>query len=182
MDINLGALSHLLITDTFKSHLEMSPWELLPGALMLLFASFGVAHFYSEKKKTQVYSQRQRAERSRISLPLKISTPVTQEFSVLTYDISLTGAFLPYDELKNSMAFTSLVGKRSGIKVGDLVDIQLITGRFSHITCQARVVRYNFSDDTLPPKGIGIEFIQLSKKSKRVLANIIQQEETLKAA
>lgn len=165
-----------------KSQLEMSPWELFPGAIMLLFVGAGIAHLYAQNKKTRRYNQRQRGERVRLSLPLLINTPVTQEFSVNTYDISLTGAFLPYDDLRKSMAFTSLVGKRTGIKVGDLVDIKVYTGRFSQFSCQARVIRYNFSDDNLPPKGIGIEFVNLSKKNKKILENIILQDHVQQAA
>lgn len=149
---------------------------------MLLFIGAGISHFYGQKKKNSYYSKRQRSERTRLALPLVINTPVTQEFSVKTYDISLTGAFLPYEDLKNSMAFTSLIGKRSGIKVGDLVDIKVYIGRFSQLHCQARVVRYNFSDSNLPPKGIGIEFVNLNKKKRKILQNLIEKESYQPAA
>ena len=160
----------------------MSPWEFFPGVIMLLFIGAGFSHFYNQNKKKNVYAKRQRGQRTRLSLPLVINTPVTQEFSVKTFDISLTGAFLPYEDLKSSMAFTSLIGKRTGIKVGDLVDIKIFIGRFSQIACQARVVRYNFSDENLPPKGIGIEFVNLNKKNQRNLQNLIDEQLLVEAA
>lgn len=178
----LQQFKSMVEADILRSQIEMSAWEFFPGALLLLFVGAGLSHFYTQNKKKQVYKSMQRSERARISLPLVINTPVTQEFSVRTYDISLTGAFLPYEDLKNSMAFTSLIGKRTGIKVGDLVDIKVYTGRFSQISCQARVVRYNFSEDKLPPRGIGIEFVNLSKKNQKVLENLIYQETLQKVA
>ncbi len=159
-----------------RSQIEMSPWEFFPGVVMLLFIGAGLSHFWQEKRKVRSFAQKQRGERARMALPLLINTPVTQEFTVKTYDISMTGAFLPYEDLKSSVTFTSLIGKRSGIKVGDLLDIKVYTGRFSQFSCQARVVRYNFSDDTPPPKGIGIEFVNISKKSKRTLQTIIERK------
>jgi hypothetical protein len=169
-------LQDIVNIETLKSQIEMSTWEFFPGILLLLFLGAGVYHLYSQRRRQRVYPQKQRSARTRLSLPLVINTPVTQEFSVRTFDISLTGAFLPFDDLKNSMAFTSLVGKRSGIKVGDLVDIKVYTGRFSQISCQARVIRYNFSDHSLPPKGIGIEFVNLSKKHQKILRHLIESQ------
>ncbi len=171
-----GTIAHLITSSPLRSQIEMSNWEFFPGVLMLLFLGAGLSHLYNQKKHKRGYANTQRSERYRMSLPLVINTPVTQEFSVRTFDVSLTGAFLPYDDLKNSMAFTSLVGKRSGIKVGDLVDIKVYIGRFSQFNCQARVIRYNFSDNNLPPKGIGIEFVNLSKKNKKLLQNLILQQ------
>ncbi len=171
--INFGPILNSTLQ---KSQIEMSTWEFFPGILLLLFLGAGVSHLFNQKKRKKAYANKQRSKRAKLSLPLVINTPVTQEFSVRTFDISLTGAFLPYEDLKNSMAFTSLIGKRSGIKVGDLVDIKVYTGRFSQISCQARVVRYNFSDNHLPPKGIGIEFVNLSKRNRRQLQSLIENQ------
>ncbi len=172
----LDDLAQFLDISSIRSQIEMSTWEFFPGILMLLFLGAGLSHLYNQNRRRRRYPNKQRSRRARMSLPLVINTPVTQEFSVRTFDISLTGAFLPYEDLKNSMAFTSLVGKRSGIKVGDLVDIKVYIGRFSQISCQARVVRYNFSDNNIPPKGIGIEFVKLSKKNQRILQNLIDKQ------
>ena len=165
-----------------KSQIEMSLWEFFPGVIMLLFIGAGLSHFYTQKKRSRSYKQTQRNERRRISIPIVINTPVTQEFSVNTCDISLSGAFLSYEDLKKSMVFTSLIGKRSGIKVGDLVDIKVYTGRFSQFSCQAKVVRYNFEEQAVPPKGIGIEFINLSKKNRKTLENLIYEQNLQKTA
>ena len=165
------------ITDTLLAQIEISPWELFPGLMILLFVGVGFYHLWTQSRKKRVYKQKQRGQRTKLALPLVINTPVTQEFSVNTFDISLTGAFLAYEDLKHSMTFTSLIGKRSGIKVGDLVDIKVYTGRFSQFNCQAKVVRYNFSDELPPPKGIGIEFVNLNKRKKKLLESLIHSEQ-----
>lgn len=168
--------------ETLRSQIEMSVWEFFPGVLMLLFIGAGFSHFWTQHRRSRVYSQVQRDKRKNISIPIVINTPVTQEFSVNTCDISLSGAFLSYEDLQKSMVFTSLIGKRSGIKVGDLVDIKVFTGRFSQFSCQARVVRYNFDDQAVPPKGIGIEFINLSKKNRKALEHLIHAQDFSESA
>ena len=150
--------------------------ELAPGLLIFLFLGMGVLSRWSRSKRKRKYDHKyeQRDTRTKLSLPLIINTPVTQEFSVRTFDISMSGAFLPYEDLKTSMSFTSLIGKRSGIKIGDLIDIKILTGRFSRLHCQARVIRYNFLENSGIPMGIGIEFMNLSQRKKKVLKHLIE--------
>ena len=149
---------------------------------MLMFIGAGFSHIWAQKRKQRTFSQKQRHERKRLAIPMVINTPVTQEFSVKTCDISLSGAFLGYEDLQKSMSFTSLVGKRSGIRVGDLVDIRVYTGRFSQFHCQAKVVRYNFNDQEMPPKGIAIEFVKMSKKNRKILESILYSQDKVEAA
>lgn len=171
------------IVFSLKAGSGLTTGEVIPGFLLSLLLCFGAIHVGLKKKaQRQSYlNMKNREPRKRLAIPLLISTPVTQEFSILTYDISVSGAFLPYDDLKQSMSFSSLIGKRSGIKAGDLIDIKLMTGRFSHFHCQARVVRYNFEEQTLSARGVGIEFIHLSKRKKRMLRNLIESSEAIAA-
>ncbi len=158
------------------SQVDISSWLLMPEMIIMMFLCAGSFHFWSSKRKKRNYSQLQRDKRCKLSIPLVINTPVTQEFSVKTFNISLSGAFLGYEDLKNSMSFTSLIGKRNGIKAGDLIDIRVYTGRFSQFSCQARVVRYNLEPGTLPPPGIAIEFVNMTHKNKKILKNLIEKE------
>jgi c-di-GMP-binding flagellar brake protein YcgR len=127
-------------------------------------------------QKRGLRKPQQRQPRVRLSIPLIVNSPLTQEFSVTTYDISLSGAFLPYEDLRKSMNFTSLIGKRSGIKVGDMLDIQIPVGRFAKIRCQAKVVRYNFTHPEKRQQGVGIEFINISNRQRKFLETLIDQE------
>lgn len=165
-------------------NLQMNLWELSPGLVILIMAGLGLMRARRKVRLNQgrAYGQKQRNERKKISLPILINTPVTHEFSINTYDISLTGAFFSYEDLKSSMSFTSLIGRRTGIKVGDLIDIKIYIGRFSQLRCQAKVVRYNFSDDSMPPKGIAIEFINLSHRKKKILENILETQDYSQAS
>jgi hypothetical protein len=165
-----------------SSQIEMSTWLLSPQLIMIFFILSGLTHYWVMNRRRRAYPQLQRNKRCKLSVPLVINTPITQEFSVRTFDISLSGAFLSYDDLKHSMSFTSLVGRRNGIKVGDLVDVSVFTGRFSQFTCQARVIRYNLEPGTMPPPGIAIEFVNMSKKNRRVLQNLIDRELLPKAS
>ncbi len=71
------------------------------------------------------------------------------------------------------MNFSSLIGKRSGIKVGDIVGLKLQTGRFSHIHCQGRVVRFNLSQTESHPEGIGIKFLDMSRRDQKKLESLL---------
>jgi c-di-GMP-binding flagellar brake protein YcgR len=159
----------------FLARLDLSPWELLPGLILMGLIGLGLIQWWQKRPPQRTRRVKQRSERVPVPIPLIISTPVTQEFSVKTYDISLTGAFLHYQDLQNSMTFTSLLGKRSGIKVGDIIEVRVITGRFSHFHCQARVARFCLDENTQSRPGIGIEFLYLSPRKKSRLANIIYQ-------
>ena len=169
---------------TTLAQIEISPWQLAPGLIMLAIGATKILQtaMINRRKRHKGYKNAQRSERKKVALPITINTPVTHEFSLNTFDISLTGAFLAYEDLKNSMSFTSLIGKRSGIKTGDLVDITVQVGRFSRLSCQAKVIRYNFSDNTMPPKGIGIEFMNLNPKNKKILESILYSEQFTKAS
>lgn len=179
-------ISEFLIFNVVKSQVEIPTWQLFPGLILLAFLGVGIHQAwesYKLRRKMGFRGGQQRNTRRKVSLPLIINTPVTQEFSVKTFDVSVSGAFLSYEDLKTSMTFTSLIGKRSGIKVGDLVDIKILTGRFSSLSCQARVIRYNFEKDSMPPQGIGIEFVNLTPRKRRVLESLIfADEEEIKLA
>ncbi len=160
---------------------ELSWVEHWPEMILLGLVVLGLSrHQRNSKKRKNLLKNRE--ERKKMSLPLLINTPVTQEFSINTYDISLSGAFLSAEDLKQSMTFTSLIGKRTGIKVGDKIDIKIYLGRFRQIECQARVVRHNLEQGTHPPHGIGIEFIKMSGKNKRLLSELIYKDELAKSA
>ncbi|MCB0379285.1 MAG: PilZ domain-containing protein [Bdellovibrionales bacterium] len=164
---NLASTFHL-------SQYEMGGWELLPALFVALFFLGGAIHIIKNRRDQKKRREhRSQGDRHRLPIPLVIETPVTQSFSVTIYDISLGGAFIPLEEMQKSMNFTSLIGKRSGIKVGDLIDLKLQTGRFSQIHCQGKVVRYQEEDLGKYPKGIGIEFINVSKRDQRRLADLL---------
>ena len=167
------------ITNLNYAFFSLTWGEIAPGLVIFVLLGFGVYQAWAEKKgsKRRGYKFRQRDERKRLHLPLLITTPVTQEFSVNTFDISTSGAFLPLQDLKKSMAFTSLIGKRSGIKIGDIIDIRIFTGRFSQFSCQARVVRYNLDPNAISHTGVGIEFLNLSSRKKKALKNLIEASE-----
>ncbi|MCJ8275445.1 MAG: PilZ domain-containing protein [Bdellovibrionales bacterium] len=158
------------------SQFEMSGWELLPGLLMLFFLAGGSLHVLKVRRENSpgYREQRNLDERIRLDLPMMIETPTTQSFSVKTYDISLSGAFIPLNDMKRGMNLTSLVGPRSGIKVGDIIDLKLQTGRFSHIQCQGKVVRLGPAGDQ--SEGIGIKFIELSRRDQKRLQQILNAQ------
>lgn len=158
--------------------LDLNPWQWIPSLVLVGLIGLGLLHALNQRPRRKVRKLKERAERRRVPLPIMISTPVTQEFSVQTFDVSLSGAFLHYEDLKSSMTFRSLLGRRSGIKVGDLIEVRVITGRFSQFHCQARVIRFCFEDDSTPfPKGVGIEFLNLNSRKKRSLAALIYKEQ-----
>lgn len=151
--------------------------EHLPELTLLIFIALGLARHQMQNKRLK-NRLKERSERKKIPVPMIINTPITQEFSIKAYDISMSGAFLSSEDLKHSMAFTSLVGKRTGIRVGDKIDIRIYLGRFRQIECQARVVRYNLEVNERPPHGIGIEFIGMSRKHQKMLAELIASGES----
>lgn len=170
-------------SDTASSQFEFLTMEFFPGWVLVFFIAIGgVKIAWDRVRNRNLRKQAPRESRKKMALPIVINTPVTQELSIHTYDISLSGAFLPYDDLKSSMTFISLIGKRTGIRIGDLLEIKVYLGRFSQLSCQAKVVRYNFSDDNPHPKGIGIEFVNLSQRKKKLLASVIYKDDVGKAA
>ena len=159
-----------------SSQFEMSGWEIIPGALLLLFLTGGFLELIKARSgKTSLFKERRSGSpRKRLHIPMTIETPVTQSFSVKTYDISLTGAFIPLFEMKKSMNFTSLIGKRSGIKVGDLITLKLQVSRFSQIHCQGRVIRFANSSEQL--EGIGIQFVDMAKRDQKKLEDLLYDQ------
>lgn len=180
----IDIIANLNKPEIIQSQLEIFTFEFFPGWILVFFVALGCVKIAWDKirNRNRLRKQGPREVRKKMALPIVINTPVTQELSIHTYDISLTGAFLPYDDLKNSMTFISLIGKRTGIRTGDLLEIKVYLGRFSQLNCKARVVRYNFSDDNPHPKGIGIEFVNLSQRKKKLLAAVIYKEESVKSA
>ena len=171
-------LSQIEQLRSFLTALELSPWQWIPSLVLFGLIGLGLIHAFNQRPNRKIRQLKERSERRRIPLPLMISTPVTQEFSVKTFDVSLSGAFLHYEDLKSSMTFTSLLGRRSGIKVGDLIEVRVITGRFSQFQCQARVVRFCLEDDNTPfPRGLGIEFLNLNSRKIRSLAALIYKDQ-----
>lgn len=159
------------------SQFEMSGWELLPGLVILFFLVGGSFQVLKTRKNQRRQKEKRKGSpRKRLPLPMIIDTPVTQSFSVKAYDISSSGAFIPLYEMKQSMNFSSLIGKRSGIKVGDIIGLKLQTGRFTHIQCQGRVVRYTTSDTETHPEGIGIKFLDMSRRDQKKLENLLADD------
>ena len=157
-----------------SSHYEMAGWEIIPAIVLLFFFIGGGVQVIKARKKQGPKEKRGESLRKKLPLPLIIATPVTQSFSVTTYDISTDGAFIPLNEMRNSMNFTSLIGKRSGLKVGDIIDVTLHTGRFSQIHCQGRVVRKEIEQLGQYPEGFGIQFLKLSRRDQKRLELILQ--------
>ena len=156
------------------SQFEMSGWELLPGAVLMLFLCGGCVQILKNRKNQRLIKEKRKGSpRKRLSVPMIIDTPITQSFSVKSYDISTSGAFIPLFEMKESMNFSSLIGKRSGIKVGDIVGLKLQTGRFSYIHCQGRVVRFNLTQTDSHPEVIGIKFLDMSRRDQKKLESLL---------
>ncbi len=172
----------LIITTNFNHLINDHAWiEHWPEMILLSLVLFGIARHNQGHRKIK-NRLKNREERKKMALPLVINTPVTQEFSIQTYDISLSGAFLSAEDLKKSMTFTSLIGRRTGIKVGDKIDIKIYLGRFRQIECQARVVRHNLDENSRPPVGIGIEFIKMSRKNQKMLSDLIYAQTEIRSA
>lgn len=115
-------------------------------------------------------------ERKRVNIPMIIDAPYNQAFSVSTYDISLGGAYIRFDEMNTSMNLTSITGPRSGLKVGDLLNLKLHAGRFSNIYCQGRVVRLQKQAKGKYPQGIGIQFLHMKKRDLRKLKMLLKDK------
>jgi c-di-GMP-binding flagellar brake protein YcgR len=174
-------LTQLNIQTLELSQFETSLGQWIPHLILLLLITAGLAQI-KLKKKYRGKKSIQRSERRKISIPILINTPITHEISINTYDISLTGAFFEHEDLKKTMTFTSLIGQRTGIKSGDIIDIKIYISRFKNLNCQARVVRYNLQDLNHPPLGIGIEFLNLSYRKKKLLASFIYSDAKLKTS
>ena len=112
-------------------------------------------------------------ERKQVNLPMIIDAPYNQAFSVSTYDISLGGAYIRFDDVHTSMNMSGLTGPRSGLKVGDLLNLKLHAGRFSNIHCQGRVVRLQRQAKGKYPEGIGIQFLHMKKRDLRKLKMLL---------
>ena len=175
--LKIVSLSHFL-----SSQVQVSFWELVPIIAILVLIGFGISQMSMPFQWNGANAGHQRHARKSLAVPMSIKTPVTQEFVIRTTNISVSGAFISYGDLQSSMTFVSLVGRRNGIRVGDLVDVIIYTSRFQPIKCQARVVRYNFDKKALPPMGIGIEFIRLSSRHQRALSNYLAKQQSKEAA
>ena len=164
------------------SHYEMAGWELIPSTLIALIFVGGGLQVLKARKGGKARNRRSEHARKRIPIPLIIATPATQPFSVTAYDISLGGAFIPFEGMKNSMNITSFIGKRSGLKVGDVIDIKMYTGRFTQIHFQGRVVRLEDSSVGEYPKGVGIQFIKMSRRDQKKLEHLLYSEDNQEVA
>ena len=173
-------MDNLDFIHTMRSQIEISLWELFPGLILLAFIFLGVYQVWLLKREER--NRRKGQDRKKMHLPITIKTPVTDHLKVNTFNISMNGAFLDYEDLKKNETFLHLIGKDTGIKVGDLMDIEIPLGRFRQITCQARLIRYNFSDYELPPKGVAVKFVQLNENQKKNLASLISLKNESSAA
>ena len=168
-----NTMNNILLTDIIDFQMDMSPWELLPELILLILVLFGIHRVWSQKKN-ELSGRKPRSKRKKKSLPLTIKTPVTQPFTVKTLDISLSGAFLDYKDLEKNKIFMNLLDQNTGMmKIGDLVDVEIPLGHFKKFSSQARLIRFNFSDQTIPPKGMAIEFVHLNENQKRALNLLI---------
>jgi len=145
------------------------------GFSLVAFTVFGYFAWKNRSGKTPSNSVRSsKVERKSVSLPMVIEAPYTQAFSVSTYDISIGGAFIGFDDMDRSMNKTAVFGKRSGIKVGDRIRISILVGRFQKITCEGRVARIEEQSLGKYPDGLGLQFVNLSKRSVKLLNSLIE--------
>lgn len=142
-------------------------WIFALGAI-----AFGLA-FWSVKRDSLSNTAVLRPERRRVSLPMIIESPYEFPFSVLTYDLSLGGCFISLKDMNNSMVKPAILGKRSGLKIGKILRVHLQTGRFTSISLEAEVVRYELEENGKYPAGVGMQFLNLSKKNQRKLNFIL---------
>ena len=162
--------------NTLHSKMELSPWELLPEFILMTFILLGIHQVWTQKKKLY-YGKKRRWERKKKILPISLKTPITQAFTVNTLDISLSGAFLDYEDLKKNRVFMNVLDKHTGnMRVGDLIDVEIPMGPFRKISCQARLIRFNFSEHGIPPKGMAIEFIHLNEDQLHDLDSLISDD------
>ena len=177
-----NTINNIHFADILHSRIDLSPWELLPEFILMTFILLGFYQVWSQKKKLY-HGKKRRWERKKKTLPLTLKTPITRAFTVNTLDISLNGAFLDYQDLEKNRIFMNILDKDIGtMKAGDLIDIEIPLGPFKKLNCQARLIRLNFSDQGVPPKGMAIEFIHLNENQKEELNSLILEKNKLRAA
>ena len=84
--------------------------------------------------------------------------------------------------MQNSMNKTALLGRRTGIKIGDSLRIRVHAGRFSSLTLEGRVVRLELEAQGAYPAGLGIQFRNLNRGRKKRLRFIVNGELNLEEA
>lgn len=104
------------------------------------------------------------AERKNIQINMQIASLHGLDYSLKTFDISKTGAFLSLNE-KQALA---------DFNVGDYCDIRLQLSEYKRLRCRARVVRLSHGYGQYPP-GIGLEFKNLPGTEARYLKGILNQ-------
>ncbi len=177
-----NAINNIYFANTIHAQTELSPWELLPEFILMTFLLLGFHRVLFQKKKFH-HGKKRRQERRKKTLPLTLKTPITRAFTVSTVDISLNGAFLNYEDLEKNRIFMKVLDEDMGtMKVGDLIDVEIPLGPFNKINCQARLIRLNFSDHGIPPRGMAIEFIHLSESQQKELSLLIFDKNEVQAA
>ncbi len=99
---------------------------------------------------------------------------ISDKISFILLIHSLNGAFLDYEDLVKNRIFMNILDQHMGtMRVGDLIDIEIPLGPFKKLSCQARLIRLNFSDHGIPPKGMAVEFINLNESQRQDLDSLI---------
>jgi hypothetical protein len=102
-----------------------------------------------------------RAERKRVQLPVTIEGTRLQPMRNEIFDISESGAFV------------SGVGK--DMRIGDWITVRMKFGMFTHVRCQAKIVRRAEAMGDYP-RGIGVQFMNMNWRERASLRRCIERE------
>ena len=159
---------------TILSQMDFSLWDFIPGFILFILAGILIFYHLKVEREGNPHLKKRMQKREKKVFPITIKTPVTETFTVNTLDISSGGAFLDYEDLKKNKTFINLLSENIGtMRVGDLIDIEIPLGQFKKFQCQACLVRINFSDYDISPKGMAIKFVHLSEEQEKTLNSLI---------
>lgn len=98
------------------------------------------------------------AERRRLDLPVTIDGTRLTSLKARTFDVSLSGAFVP---------------DVHDVSVGDWITVRMKFG-ITQIRCQAKVVRRS-EPKGIYPGGVGVQFVNMSWRERRDLRRCLQR-------
>lgn len=104
------------------------------------------------------------APRKEVSLPMVLEPVRGTSIQTQTFDLSRTGAFVPFEALDK---------QSHPVRLGDVITVKFNLGSLSRISCHARVVRKAVSTGHYPA-GIGLQFMEMKRGHERLLRDYVE--------
>lgn len=97
-------------------------------------------------------------ERKQVTAPVFVIPKHGEAFRAETFDISATGAFIPFESESALLSFNT----------GDKISLRLTMGALTVLRCDAQVIRRNAPKGHYPA-GVGVQFMNLNRHDSREL-------------